>query len=86
MGTEGIRNAYATGRGRIIMRGVATSKTIPSASGDRMQINVTELPFQVNKSLLIERMAELVRQGRHHRHLRPARRIRPARYLDRRSS
>ncbi len=63
MGTEGIRNAYATGRGRVLMRGVAEIEPIPNASGDRMQINIKELPFMVNKSLLIERIAELVRKG-----------------------
>ncbi len=63
MGTEGIRNAYATGRGRVLMRGVAEIEPIPNAAGDRMQINIKELPFMVNKSLLIERIAELVRKG-----------------------
>jgi DNA gyrase subunit A len=62
VGTEGIRNAYATGRGRIIIRAVATIEENPRKP-DRQQINVTELPFQVNKSLLIERMAELVNKG-----------------------
>jgi DNA gyrase subunit A len=62
VGTEGIRNAYATGRGRIIVRGVATIEPNPRHSG-RMQINISELPFMVNKALLIERMAELVNKG-----------------------
>ena len=56
-----IRRAYATGRGRIIMQ----AKThIEEMSRGRSRIVVTELPYQVNKSRLIERIAELVRQER----------------------
>ncbi len=62
LGTEGIRNYFATGRGRVVMRGVATIEPIPRNPG-RMQINITELPYQVNKALLIERIAELVNKG-----------------------
>ncbi len=62
LGTEGIRNAYATGRGRLVVRGVASIEPLARAPG-RMQINITELPFQVNKSLLVERIAELVNKG-----------------------
>lgn len=62
IGTEGIRNAYATGRGRIVIRGVANIEDNPHNPG-RQQINITEIPYQVNKSLLIERMAELVNKG-----------------------
>jgi DNA gyrase subunit A len=62
LGTEGIRNAFATGRGRIVMRGVATIEPTLRNPG-RMQINITELPYQVNKALLIERIAELVNKG-----------------------
>ncbi len=62
IGSEGIRNAYATGRGRIVMRGVANIEPMPRIPG-RMQINITELPYQVNKSLLVERIAELVNKG-----------------------
>src|SRR5690606_27930890 len=62
IGGEGIRNAYATGRGRLIVRGVANIEPNPRHAG-RMQINITELPYQVNKSLLIERIAELVNKG-----------------------
>jgi DNA gyrase subunit A len=62
IGNEGIRNAYATGRGRIVIRGVANIEPNPRNPG-RMQINITELPFQVNKALLIERIAELVNKG-----------------------
>lgn len=62
LGTEGIRSYFATGRGRIVMRGVATIEPLPRNPG-RMQINITELPYQVNKALLIERIAELVNKG-----------------------
>jgi DNA gyrase subunit A len=56
-----IRRAYATGRGRIVMQ----AKThVEEMSRARSRIVVTELPYQVNKSRLIERIAELVRQER----------------------
>ncbi len=61
IGREGILQAYATGRGRLVMRGVAN---IEDMRGGRYQIIVTELPFQVNKALLIERIADLARDGR----------------------
>ncbi|HET6445195.1 MAG TPA: DNA gyrase subunit A [candidate division Zixibacteria bacterium] len=63
LGTEGIRSAYATGRGRVIMRAVAEVEELPR-SPDRHRINITEIPYQVNKSNLIERMAELANQGK----------------------
>ncbi|MCP5100265.1 MAG: DNA gyrase subunit A [Chloroflexi bacterium] len=62
VGGEGIRNAYATGRGRIILRAKAEVEDHPSRP-DRQRINITEIPYQVNKSLLIERIAELVTKG-----------------------
>lgn len=62
IGSEGIRNAYATGRGRIVMRAVATIEEMPR-NRDRQRINVTEIPYQVNKAMLIERIAELVNKG-----------------------
>ncbi|MFO7678460.1 MAG: DNA gyrase subunit A [Chloroflexota bacterium] len=62
LGNEGIRNAFATGRGRIVVRGVATIEELPGKP-DRQRINISELPYQVNKAMLIERMAELVNQG-----------------------
>jgi DNA gyrase subunit A len=61
LGRAGIRSAYETGRGSVIMRGVAT---IEPMRGDREQIIITEIPFQVNKSTMIEKMAELVREKR----------------------
>ncbi|MGH2462718.1 MAG: DNA gyrase subunit A [Candidatus Limnocylindria bacterium] len=54
---DAIRHMYATGRGRIVMRGqVALEEVRPG----RMAVVVTELPYQVNKATLIEKMAELV--------------------------
>lgn len=61
VGTEGVKSALATGRGRIIVRGLATVEEMPGKS-DRQRINITELPYQVNKANLIERLAELVNQ------------------------
>ncbi len=53
-----ILNTYATGRGRITMRGVAE---IVETKHDHHRIIITEIPYQVNKATLIEKMAELVR-------------------------
>ena len=61
VGTEGIVSAYGTGRGRVVMRGIAH---IEEGKGGRYQINITEIPYQVNKSTLIERIAELVRSDK----------------------
>ncbi|GAB4498473.1 MAG: DNA gyrase subunit A [Anaerolineales bacterium] len=61
VGTEGIISAYGTGRGRIVMRGIAH---IEETKAGRYQINITEIPYQVNKSSLIERIAELVREDK----------------------
>jgi DNA gyrase subunit A len=63
LGNDGIKSAYATGKGRIVMRAVAHVEEIRGRPG-RFRINVTELPFQVNKANLIERIAELVNQGK----------------------
>jgi DNA gyrase subunit A len=57
-GREGIRHAYETGRGSIIMRARAAIEHI-GRGGDRMAIIVTEIPYQVNKARLLERIAEL---------------------------
>ena len=56
-GRAGIAEAYKTGRGRFMMRAKAAIENI---NKDRQAIIVTEIPYQVNKSRLIERMAELV--------------------------
>ncbi|MGC4106109.1 MAG: DNA gyrase subunit A [Thermomicrobiales bacterium] len=62
LGREGIQAAYATGRGRVVIRAKAFVEE--SDRGGRFQIVVTELPYQVNKALLLERIAELVRDGK----------------------
>jgi DNA gyrase subunit A len=61
-GTAGIRAAFHTGRGRIVMRGRATIEPIPGSKGDREMIVVTEIPYQVNKAELLKKIAELVRE------------------------
>lgn len=60
MGMSGIKEAFATGRGSIIMRSKCEVEDMPGKSG-REQIIVTELPYQVNKAKLLERIAELVK-------------------------
>ena len=59
-GRTNIPNAYRTGRGRFMMRAKCAIENI---SGGRQAIIVTEIPYQVNKSKLIERIAELVNEG-----------------------
>jgi len=61
MGEAGIASAYGTGKGRIIMRAVTE---IVEFRKDRYAIVATEIPYQVNKSALIEKVAELHRNGR----------------------
>ena len=61
VGSDGIRQAYATGRGRIVVRGLAHIEEI---SGGRFRIVITEIPYQLNKTTLIERIAELARSGK----------------------
>ncbi|MGI6711245.1 MAG: DNA gyrase subunit A [Bacillota bacterium] len=58
MGREGINNAYATGRGAIKIRAKAQ---VESMASGKQRIIVTEIPYQVNKARLIEKIAELVR-------------------------
>ncbi|MEH2059285.1 MAG: DNA gyrase subunit A [Nostoc sp.] len=66
MGETGIREAYTTGKGGILLRGVATLEEIPASRGSkrRTAIIITELPYQVNKAAWIEKVADLVNQGR----------------------
>jgi DNA gyrase subunit A len=59
LGTEGIMNAYSTGRGQITLRAKAH---IEEAARGAFNIIVTELPYQVNKARLQERMAELAKE------------------------
>jgi len=62
----GIREAYRTGRGSIVVRGVTQVEEVQGGRGrhKRQAIVVTELPYQVNKAGWIEKVAELVNQGR----------------------
>ncbi len=59
-GIAGIREAYETGKGRIIMRAKATTEVDPKT--ERESIIITEIPYQVNKSQLIEEIALLVKE------------------------
>ncbi|MDY5377684.1 MAG: DNA gyrase subunit A [Eubacterium coprostanoligenes] len=61
MGAKGIREAYSTGRGKIIVRARAEIK---ETKNDRYKIIVTELPYSVNKRRLIEKIAELIKDKR----------------------
>ena len=61
LGTEGIRDAYKTGRGKIILR---AETEIEEMAGNKQRIIVRSLPYQVNKAKLIENMAHLVREKR----------------------
>ncbi len=61
MGASGIRQAYATGRGRILVRAKAEIEAMPN---NRQRIVVTEIPYQVNKARLVEKIAELVTDKR----------------------
>jgi len=60
LGQEGIKNAYANGHGRIVVR--AKVHFGDMSGGGRRQIIVTELPYQTNKAALVERIAELVKE------------------------
>ncbi|MET0867360.1 MAG: DNA topoisomerase (ATP-hydrolyzing), partial [Pseudorhodoplanes sp.] len=59
LGRGGIRNAYHTGRGSIMMRGKVSMETVRK---EREAIVITEIPYQVNKATMVERIAELVRE------------------------
>ncbi len=61
VGADAIKQAYTSGRGKITVRGVAR---IEEAKGGRYRIVITQIPYQVNKASLIERIAHLVRTGR----------------------
>jgi DNA gyrase subunit A len=59
-GYEGVKEAFTTGRGRIVIRAKANIETLKNS---RENIIITELPYQVNKANLIEKIADLVREG-----------------------
>jgi DNA gyrase subunit A len=61
VGLEGVINAYATGRGRVVMRATMHVELMDSG---RSRIIVTEIPYQISKTTIIERIVSLVREGR----------------------
>src|SRR6187431_751213 len=61
LGRDGIRSAYKEGRGSILMRGKVATETVRK---EREAFIITEIPYQVNKATLVERIAELVREKR----------------------
>ncbi len=61
VGRDSILQAYSTGRGKLVVRGQAH---IEEMKGNRFQIIITEIPYQLNKTSLIERIAELARGGK----------------------
>ena len=81
-GRDGIREAYRTGRGSLLMR--ARTEIEENPKSGRKSIVATEIPYQVNKAKLIEKIAELVREKRIDGHLRRARRVRPRGHAHRR--
>ncbi len=60
-GYEGVRDAYNTGRGKVTMRALAT---VEELRGNREQIVITEIPYQVNKAMLIQKIAELIHEDK----------------------
>ncbi|MFO7524039.1 MAG: DNA gyrase subunit A [Ignavibacteriaceae bacterium] len=60
-GYEGVHSAYTTGRGKVVIRAKANVETLKN---DRENIIITEIPYQVNKATLIEKIADLVRAGK----------------------
>jgi DNA gyrase subunit A len=66
LGTAGIKSAFETGRGSVVMRAVTSFEEVDAGPGrhDRTAIIISELPYQVNKASLIEKIAELVKDKR----------------------
>lgn len=58
-GYNGVREAFETGKGRIVLRGKATIEVLPNG---KEQIIVTEIPYQVNKAIMIEKTAQLINE------------------------
>ena len=71
LGLEGIKSAYATGHGRIVVRARAIIEE--ATEGGRHQIIISELPYQTNKAALVERIAELGGREEDRRHQRASR-------------
>ena len=61
-GVAGVRDMYATGRGRVIMEAVTEIEDMPGRNSNRQRIIISELPYQVNKATLVEKIANLVRE------------------------
>jgi DNA gyrase subunit A len=61
VGVEGIKQAYSTGKGRLVVRAQAN---IEEMAGGRHRVVISEIPYMVNKTGLIERIAELAREGK----------------------
>ena len=79
-GYQGVKAAFETGRGRIVLR--AKAEVVESKTG-KIQIIVTEIPYQVNKAAMIEKTAALNQRETHRGHHRAARRIGPQRHAHR---
>ena len=62
MGREGIKSAYTTGRGQIVVR--AKAEIEPMRRSSRMRIVISELPYQVNKATLVQKIAALIKDRR----------------------
>ncbi len=60
-GVSGVRDMYATGRGRVVMEAVTEIEDMPGRNSNRQRIIISELPYQVNKATLVEKIANLVR-------------------------
>lgn len=60
-GVDGVREAFRTGRGRVVLRGRAE---VQVDDNDRETIIITEIPYQVNKAVLVAKIAELVNEGK----------------------
>jgi DNA gyrase subunit A len=61
LGRQGIKSAYASGQGKIVIQAKVTDETL---RGGRQQLIISELPYQTNKAALVERIAELARERR----------------------
>ena len=77
-GLAGVHEGYRTGRGRVVMRARTHFEDI--GKGERQAIIVDELPYQVNKKVLLEKIAELVHREAARGHLRHPRRVRQVRH------
>ena len=82
-GREEIKSSYLEGRGILQLRASAGIDRIGRGAQERDAIVITEIPFQVNKARLIERIAELSNEKKAGGYFRPARRIRSLRHAHR---